>query len=125
MQGLSPLHIVEAYLTALTLDFKFYRIPVLDWNPIFSTLRSDLTLKKICISIDPADIEFPNPTHKKKLTYLKPLIDSLVVHLSNNHMLTELKLVGLPLNSYIEHLAKVFSVELVYDLVSAQINRFE
>lgn len=102
LKGTSPLHIIEVYLKDFVLNFKYFRIPVKEWIPIFSTLNSDSTLKKICVSIDDVDQHTPssNPNHKQKLKHLPIFFEHLITHLSNNNILVELKLIGLPITSY-------------------------
>ena len=108
LTGSCPLHCIEANLVNCVLSFKFFRIPVSEWNPILSTLNCDITLKKICVIID-VDFTINNPTHQQKLKHLTSFIESLCVHLKNNQSLLELKLVGLPLSrTNVEHLAKVY-----------------
>lgn len=110
LKGTSPLHVIEAYLKDSVLNFKFFRIPVTEWTPIFLTLNSDLTLKKICVSIDVVDQHAisSNANHKQKLKYLHTFLEHLSTHLSNNKLLVELELIGLPTTSSdIKKLAKV------------------
>lgn len=95
--GTSPLHAIEACLSEAVLNFKFFRIPISEWNPIFSTLKSDTSLKKIIVKIDYNDYTVNNPTHRQKLTNLSSLCEHLNVHLINNACLNELQLIGLPL----------------------------
>lgn len=110
LKGTSPLHVIEAYLKDNVLNFKFFRIPVSEWIPIFLTLNIDSTLKKICVSIDVVDQHAisSNPNHKQKLKYLHTFLEHLSTHLCNNKLLVELKLIGLPITSFdIRKLAEV------------------
>ena len=96
--GTSPLHAIEASLSESVLNFKFFRIPINEWNPILSTMKNDASLRKIIIKIDYNDYTINNPTHQKKLVNLDALCADLSSHLSNNASLNELKLIGLPLS---------------------------
>lgn len=99
MANTSPLHVIEANLSSLTLDFKFFRVPETEWGPINSTLKSDFSLKKIIVVIDYEDHTVSNPTHKQKLRHLPSFLKHLSAHLSLNGSITELQLVGLPLTT--------------------------
>ena len=99
LSGTSPLHVIEAYLSDFTLNFKFFRIPLSEWGPIILTLRNDETLKKININIDFSDHLIDNPTHKQKLQKLPLLVESLASQLKQNSNLTEIQLIGLPFSS--------------------------
>ncbi|KAI9560494.1 hypothetical protein GHT06_011427 [Daphnia sinensis] len=96
LKGTSPLHAIESSWIDATLNFKFLRIPSSEWDPILAALKKNFTLKKICITIDIADIKSKNHIHTKKLKHLHPFIQSLLIHFSNSQHLTELFLVGIP-----------------------------
>lgn len=107
LKGTSPLHVIEACLADAILNFKFFRIPLTEWNPILSALKSSFTIKKICVAND-VDLSVNDKIHKQKLKHLNSLMESLSVHLSHNHILTKLELVGLPFSyADIQQLSKV------------------
>lgn len=97
LKGTSPLHVIEANFCKFLLKFDFFQIPASEWDPIFSILQSDLTLKKIAVSINVDQNVIQNPFHALKLKNLHKLIENLSVHVTHNQQLIELQLVGLPI----------------------------
>ena len=97
LSGTSPLHAVEASLSQGAVDFKFFRIPSMEWTPLLSALCSDTTLKQISVRIDYGDYTVSNPMHQQKLKHLNQLCENLGLHLARNSSLSKLQLIGLPL----------------------------